>query len=251
MTVFNSESNNLDLYSDCLWLCGLLSSDTTSYPIKDFTRNANFALDIVTGKIIKAKNWEHDDTNNSSTEILDVTVALVSGTKKYAIPVTWLKIGSPVRVKDSAGNWNTIVHKDRNELTDAQLVATGVPTSYDKRGNWIYLSPTPNYAATGGLEVPFQRGASYFVYTDTTKTPGFATPFHRLIALYAALDYCEANNLDKRAKGIKKKIEEMETDLVLHYEARDDDEQPSIRLQKEDYGEAELGGNSGSRPNGF
>lgn len=237
---FQSEANNLDLYSDALWLCGLSVSDTTSYPIKDFTRNANFGLDKVTAKIIKAKNWEHDDTNNTSTEILDITVALVSGTKKYAIPVTWLRIGSPVRIKTTDGIWHTIDHKERNELTDAELVETGVPTSYEKRGNFLYLTPTPNFSQAASLEVPFQRGASYFVYTDTTKTPGFATPFHRLVSLYAAKDYCKTNGLFSRVTDINMSIKELENDLVLHYETRDDDEQPALRVESDDYGQSAL-----------
>ena len=246
---FQSEANNLDLFSDTLWLCGLAVTDTTSYPIKDFTRNSNFALDCVTSKIIKAKNWQHDDTVQTS-EILDTSVALVSGTKKYAIPVTWLRIGSPVRVKDSAGNWVTIVHKERNKLTDAEIVATGVPKTYEKRGNWIYLFPTPNYASTGGLEVPFQRGASYFVYTDTTKTPGFASDFHRLISLYAALDYCMVN-VPGRVPGIQAYITKLEAELIIHYEFRDDDEQPSISISRDDYGQSSLGSGFSTNPDGF
>ena len=251
MTQFSGETNDLGLFSDALWLCGLSVADTTSYPIADFTRNANFALDKVVAKIIKAKNWEHDDTNNSSTEILDITTALVSGTKKYAIPVTWLRIGSPLRVKDSTDNWNTIVHKERNELTDNEIVATGVPTSYEKRGNWIYLTPTPNFSQAASLEVPFQRGASYFAVTDTTKTPGFATQFHRLISLYAAKDYCKTNGLFDRVTDLNISIKEMEADLIVHYEMRDDDEQPSLRVERIDYGEASLGEGMSSRPNGF
>lgn len=231
-----SEANGLDLYSDCLWLCGISSSDTTTYPIKDFTRNANFGLDKVTSKILKAKNWQHDDTVQTS-EILDTSVAIVSGTKKYAIPVTWLRIGSPVRVKDSAGNWHTLTHKERNELTDAEIAATGVPKTYEKRGNWLYLFPTPDYSATAGLEVPFQRGPSYFTYTDTTKTPGFATDFHRLISLYAAEDYCATNTLNNRLAMIREQIAKMEAELILHYEQRDDDAQPNLTLEKEDYGQ--------------
>jgi len=237
MTQFQSEANNLDLFSDCLWLCGLSVSDTTSYPIKDFTRNANFALDKITAKIIKAKNWEHDDTNNASTEILDISTAIVSGTKKYAIPLTWLRVGSPVRIKTTDGIWHTIEHKERNELTDQELSASGIPTSYEKRGNWLYLTPTPNFSQSASLEVPFQRGPSYFVYTDTTKTPGFATPFHRLVSLYAAKDYCKTNGLFSRVTDINMSIKELETDLILHYESRDDDEQPTMRVEKNDYGQ--------------
>ncbi len=252
MTQFQSETNNLDLYSDALWWCGLLSSDTTSYPIKDFTRNANFGLDRATNLIIKADGkWKHDDTNNA-TEILDTTTDLVSGTKKYAVSVTWLKVGSPVRVKDSAGNWTTLDFKSRNQLTDSELSVTGVPTTYDKIGNYIYLSPTPNFTQSDSLEVPFQRGPSYFAYTDTTKTPGFASSFHRLISMYAAIDYCNANELVSRSKAIQLAIDKMESDLQIHYSERNDDEQPNLNIQRDDYGQTALVGTSSEmNPKGF
>lgn len=251
MTQFQSETNNLDLYSDCLWLCGILASDTTTYPIKDFTRNANFGLDRATVIIVKADgNWKHDDTVQTS-ELLDITTALVTGTKKYLIPVTWLKIGAPVRVKDSSGNWHTLTAKNRNRLTDAELAETGIPETYDRLGNYIYLSPTPNYSLAGALEVPFQRGPAYFTYTDTTKTPGFASTFHRLISLYAALDYCETNELASRVKSIQGKIDKLEAEMVLHYSERNEDEQPNLNIEKDDYGQIGMTNNFDSNPKGF
>src|SRR5437660_971981 len=121
---FNSETNGLDLYSDARFLCGLdETSDTTSYPIKAFTRNANLALDRVIALILRADNvWVFDDTNQSG-ELLDTTTALVSGTSKYALLITWLKIGR-VRIKDSAGNWVTLQPTSRAELSDGILTQT-------------------------------------------------------------------------------------------------------------------------------
>lgn len=252
---FQSEANGLDLWSDARYLCGIdETSDTTSYPIKAFTRNANLALDRYNPLILKADgNWKYDDTNQTG-ELIDVTSNLANGTQKYALGATWLKI-EHVRIKDSAGNWKVLPRLDRVRQSDSQLTATsGTPTSYFLMGNYLYLDKAPNYASAGGLEVQYQRGASYFVYTDTTKTPGFAIQFHRLISLYAALQYCLVNNLAAKAVAIQAMLGSppdlsnnqagsgMEKELVDFYSQRDSDEQPSLNMKREDYGQSALGG---------
>jgi hypothetical protein len=235
--VWNSETNQDDLVSDITFFT---DADTIAYPLADRARNANRGLDRVVQLILKSDgHWEWDDTVQS-TELLDVSTALVSGTQKYAIGITWLKIGK-VRIKDSAGNWISLTPKDRKLLTDAELTASAsTPKYYDRMGNFIYLYPKPNYASTGGLEIQYQRGAAYFVPGDTTKTPGFASHFHRLISLYSALDYCEVNDMEKRASKIQAKIKLLEEELVAHYADRSGDDQPAMRVQKEDFGERAL-----------
>lgn len=247
---FNSQADTLDLVSDVKFLCGIESTDTTSYPLLAMARNANFALDWETALIIRALGWEYDDGNNSATELLDVTTTIVSGTRKYVIAATWLKIAR-IRIKDASGNWITLRRGDRRTWSTDQINgASGVPSEYDLLGNWIYLDRAPNWGVAAGLEVQHNRGASYFDDGDTTKTPGFATPFHRLISLHMALDYCEVNDLDARAAKIRKKIGEpptegstgsgMEKQLVDHYSTRDVDNRPTIAVQREDYGESAL-----------
>jgi hypothetical protein len=163
----------------------------------------------------------------------------VAGTSKYAISITWLKIGR-VRVKDSGGNWITLTPVDRRDLTDAQLTGSGTPSQYDLLGNYLYLYLTPSYSSSGGLEVQFQRGASYFAYTDTTKTPGFDSDFHRLISLYSALDYCLVSGLNQKAAGIQGKINAMEAEFLERYSQKDTDAKISLKPSKNDYGQSAL-----------
>mgnify|MGYP001571696632 CR=1 FL=1 len=261
--IFNGETNELDLVHDVRYLCGLLSDDTIRYPLKDITRNCNFAVDKVVSLIFRSDSrWQWDDINNTDLPI--GTTNLVSGQVDYAIATTHLKIHK-VRIKDSSGNWVSLTSVDRGELTDGQLTATaGDPKRYDKVGNSIYLYPTPNYSSSNGLEVQFQRGGSYFIYTDTTKEPGFASQFHRLISLYAALDYCETNQIIGKVNMIKAKIGNppdptsglvgtgLEGELVIFYSQRAGDEKPSLSLQSDDYGENYLGDSLYSNnPDGF
>lgn len=258
---FNQETNGLDLYTDCLYWTGATSTD---YPIKDFTRNANFALDRINALILKADGqWKYDDTNQAG-ELFDVSNNIVSGTQKTALGVTWLKINE-VRIKDQNGNWKILPRLDRKKETDSQLTATsGLPSSYFVIGNYLYFDKAPNYSSTSGLEVQYQRGAAYFVYTDTTKSPGFAAQFHRLISLHAALDFCSSNEMAGRAAIIQAKIgtppdlmnnqagSGLEKELVDFYSQRDADEQPSISFKRNDYGESALrNGPFSNNPYGF
>lgn len=257
---FQGEANGLDLYSDCLYWAGATAAD---YPIRDFTRNANFALDRVNALILKADGqWKFDDLNQSG-ELFDISNNVVSGTQKTALGLTWLKINE-LRIKDSSGNWHILPKLGRKKQSDAQLTATaGMPTSYFIVGNYLYFDKTPNYSSVGGLEVQFQRGASYFAYTDTTKTPGFAAQFHRLVSLHPAFDFCSSNEMAGRAAIIEAKIgtppdlansqpgSGMEKELVDFYSQRDADEQPSLTMKREDYGQIALGGRASNNPYGF
>lgn len=253
---FNSEANGLDLYSDCRYLCGLdETADTTSYPIKAFTRNANIGLDRVVALILRADNlWMFDDSNQTG-ELLDISNNLVSGTNKYAMVVTWLKIGR-VRIKDANGNWITLKPaQGRKELNDTMLTApNGTPQYYYLMGGFLYFDKAPNYNSTGGLEVQFQRGASYFANTDTTKVPGFASHFHPLISMYAAIRYCKINGMTERVADIQSDIDKLEGELILHYAGRDTDAKISMKPIREDYGQLGLSPGNGPgniNPRGF
>ena len=256
---YNGEANSNDLVSDTHFLCG---TDATSYPVKDITRNANFALDRVTALIMRFdKRWRWDDSNNTGVPIDYAN--LVSGTASYAVPVTYLRLDK-VRIKDSGGNWVSLERVDRGELTDAQLTGSdGTPTRYYLIGNYIYFNVAPNYSSTNGIEYQFSRAPRYFTYTDTIATPGFAAQFHRLISLHTSRVYCEANDIGGRLANINVVIGRppeggdpgtgMEKELCEFYSARSVEEKPSMKLRRDDYGEGALGndGNFSTHPDGF
>lgn len=245
---FNSHATNLDIVSDVLFWTGTTVDD---YPLVDITRNANFALDRVVSLIQKADNkWEWEDSNNSDLPI--ATTSLVADQSDYSLAVTHLKIHK-LRIKDPNGNLISLEPKNRKDMTDSELTeSAGTPRTYDKMGNSVFLFPKPSYASTGGLEIQFQRGANYFASTDTTKVPGFATQFHRLVPLYAARDYCSKSGLDSRVAVIDKEITKLESELVEFYSARNFDEKQFLSLRKEDFGEDSVGrARGGSHPDRF
>ncbi len=252
MAKFNSGTDSL--YADALFWSGA-TSDT--FPIDpDFTRSANFAVQRCTAAIQKADNtWKYADAN-VSTELIDSSTALQSGVAKYAISLTWLKIGR-IRVKDPNGNLITLTRVQREQLSDSQLIESGTPWGYYKLGKFIYLVGIPNYSASAGLEVQFQTTGDLFTISDTTKEPGWAPQFHRLVSLLSALDFTESNEMSARSAVIRNKVgtepdpsvndpgSGMFREFVNFYTERDQDGAHSLSTRREDYGSGALGDNSG------
>ena len=115
----------------------------------------------------------------------------------------------------------------------------GMPQKYDKIGNSIFLYPKPSSSyvtLAKGLKAYFQRNVTYFTTTDTTKEPGFAAPFHRILSVGAAYDYCLANGMPDKMKSLEKEIAKIESGLITFYSQRDRDEKVTMRLKKENYG---------------
>lgn len=250
---FNGTNPEESLYEEALFWSG---GTSTTFPVDpDFTRLFNFAVDRIVAAIQKSdKTWSYND-NNLDAEIIDGTTTLSANVNKYEISLSWLKIAR-VRVKDRNGNLITLRSVQRRQLSDSQLNETGVPWGYYKLGEYLYLVGTPDYGFANGIEVQFQTGPEHFVVGDTTKSPGFASQFHRLPAFLAALEWCEANEMEARARVLRSKVgvepdplsnepgSGMFREMVTYYTQRDDDGAPSMSLRREDYGAGSLGGDS-------
>lgn len=220
----------------------MLNTDSTSYPLTQKARNVNRWLEIVVSLIMQADSrWEWDDSNQTDLPI--ATTTLVDSQQDYNIAgATFLKL-MRVEVKDINGNYyllDPISEKDvqNQALTEFQKTA-GRPLYYDKLGDSIFLYPKPastHVTLSAGLKAYFQRLPSYFTSTDTTKVPGFAPLYHRILSLGAALDYAIQNELIGKVNLINPMIEKMKGELVKFYGSRIRDEAVSMRLRQEDYG---------------
>jgi len=220
----------------------LVNSDNNSYPLTDKTRNVNRAYDKVVSLILNADGrWEFDDQN--ATDLPIATTDLISGQQDYSFDPTFL-IVSRVEVKDQNGSWIALSPFSQADiprgglpgfvpsqsLTDF-LSNPGVPQYYDKMANSIFLYPKSSYNSTAGLKVYFQRNVSYFVPTDTTKTPGFSNMFHRILSMSAALDYARAKNLDIKT-NLAQDLQELWSDLQAYYTRKSKDENIQMRIRK-------------------
>lgn len=214
----------------------LSTSNSTSYPIADLTIEANNALERVASLILRADGrWQWDDSNQTDLPI--GTTALVQDQQDYAIPSTDIRI-TRLEVKDSSGNWQLLRPLDQKDLYNTSLTdflkTSGVPIYYDKIGNSIFLYPKPNYAQAASLKVYFQRGPSLFLTSDTTKTPGFNSLYHDLIALWPAYNYSMANGLDQ-ADRLMKQILTKEEALQEDYALRGKDENLALRPRRKSF----------------
>lgn len=237
---FSDNATKLGLVEEIDALC---DSDSTTYPVAQKTRRINAALEKVVGKIIGLDGtWQFDDSNFTSLPI-GVT-NLVASQHDYSFDVAMLSI-ERVEVKDSNGIWHLLKPIDRTQIgvaIDEYQKTDGLPTEYDKSGGSIFLYPAPaagNVTLASGLKVYFQRTASLFTATDTTKVPGFASPWHIVLAYEAALPYCATYKKD-RVAWLNQKIEEIEGNedkgitgsLMRFYAKREKDTVKAMSMRK-------------------
>lgn len=153
-----------------------------------------------------------DDTNNTDAPIGYVNI--VSGQPDYKITAddNGLDILNLSRVRIHSSATDTVYTElqkmtmDDGRALDAMspnTAVTGIPSHFLEVGNIYYLYPNPNYSSTNGMELFFERQQNYFTVTGTsasdTTEPGIPSPFHELLALYAAKDWVMVNRPEDSA----------------------------------------------------
>lgn len=194
--------------------------------LKIFTGLTNGAYDRLMPLLLSYSNklrW--DDVNH--TDLPVGTISIVSGQADYTITqddnsLDILNI-TDVRIFESSSSTEYVTLKEMTIDDPRALDAmspnptnTGIPTIFLKRGNTIHLYLEPNYSATNGLKIFFEREQSYFISTDTTKEAGIPRPFQGLLPLYAAYDWLLVN---KPVNNI----------LITHIESQIEKREQSLR----------------------
>jgi len=247
MVFSNTTTKDGILQEIATWCFGSSSNDdTTAYPLLDKTRNVNRWYDRAVSLIMQADgNWEWDDVNQ--TDLPVATTALVANQQDYGLDAAVQYKLLRVEILDNNGDshqLNQISQTDKRgtSLTEYKSTA-GTPQEYDLVGNSIFLYPKPSYAKTAGLKLHFQRGASYFESTDTTKEPGFNRMFHRILTFGPAYDYALANGFQNKINLYRDEIAQLERGIITFYSGRNRDAKIQLRLRKEDYGQGSGSGN--------
>lgn len=237
---FSDTSTKQGIIEDITFWTGM---DTTQYATADRTRNVNrHYLDVVRAILECDAAWEFDDTDK--TDLPTLTTTLVSGQKDYELPKslttnpTTLQGGATagailkihrVEVLDSAGIWSKLEQLDQREIgvaLDEFQKNSGIPRFYDPRGGSIFLYPAPltgMVTLTAGLKIYISREPYTFLAADTTREPGFAEPFHRILSYGAAFDWFMAKNQPDKAKNLKVLMDEKYLQLRDFYGARNKD----------------------------
>ena len=178
-----------------------VSGDATL--LKVMTARVNEAFDRLMPLLLSySDKLRWDDANNTDLPI--GTFNIVSGQSDYTIAqddnsLDILNI-TDVRILTSASGTDYVTLEKMTIDDERALTAmspnsadTGTPTAYLERGNTLFLYPQPNYSATSGCKIFFERQQSYFTSTDTTKKPGIPRPFQGLLPLYASYDWLLVN----------------------------------------------------------
>lgn len=228
---FNGTDKSNSLIADIDFLLfGDGETFNTDYSLVDRTRNINISEDEAIVELYKADpNHKWDDSNNSDLPI--ATTDLVANQDHYPLLDSALVLHR-VRIKDSNGEYVTLDPVNRRELTDDELEATGSPEKYYKVGGAIFPVPIPDYGATDGVELEFQRGSNHFATTDTSRTPGFNPQFHQFLSINAALRYALSNGMKNKTTYLKGEKESILTKMREHYQLRAMDEPPKFQLKR-------------------
>ena len=207
-----------EIVSDIDSICG---STSATYLAATKVRNINNAYDEVSQTIWNAADgWQFDDSNQTDLPI--GLSDLVHNQKDYSLPSDTLAV-QKVEILDSSGNYQLLKQRDLQDFdvaTTEFLETAGMPQYYDIFGSSVNLYPTPSSAyatMTDGLKVYVDRFVSAFVTGSTSREPGFARPFHRILSLAASIDF-------ERDKGTKDRLVQMkdrlEKGLVNFYSKR-------------------------------
>lgn len=222
---------------------GYISGNATR--LAEFTADINLALDRVLALIFQVGGtWQFDDSNQTDYPIISTN--LVTGQRDYSFTSDQngnliLEIYK-VMVADPTGVFHEIfpvdVESGRAPTNyDSGLNVGGIPNTYDKLANGIFLDPPSTYNSTLGLKIYVSREGSYFTSSDTTKKPGFAGLFHEYLALRPSWKYAARKDMSIAGgrlrngsfTGLALDVNDMENDIQEFYKSRQKDTQKVLR----------------------
>lgn len=238
---YASHATEQDCVAEVRKLC---KATSVTYPINDLTRRFNFALDRYFHLAFTADGrWKFDDRNQ--TDVPLETLNIVSGTNKYDMSTLTSELHELFRIEILGDNGKPLyaIEQDSFEAIAsrgeqfANVYSTasedqGVPTKYLKWGDFLYLSPCPNYSETGGIKFYFNRKASYMAATDTTKVPGVPAIHHEYLCRVTAQPYL-LENLPARAQSNEVEIQKWEYKIGEFFARRDQDAPKTFNAQRQ------------------
>jgi len=174
----------------------LMRVDATQYPTWKIVNSANHWMDFVTGYAIGAdKRFQFDSTNHTKLPIGTTDLTADQSDYSFLTDEQGNNIITLTRIDllmETGGDYVQLKPIDQADIPVALNEfesGTGIPRYYDKiADNIVRLYPTPATSVTAGLKFYFQRAPSYFVATDTTKTPGVSPLLHRGFVVASAYD---------------------------------------------------------------
>ena len=148
---------------------------------------------IGTADIISGQNdytFLADSAGNSVLNITKILAKQSASATDFGVELFKVIPGDNTQLYGSqSGRIGTIDSSEETRVLSPFAADLGIPLKFVEKGNSFFVWPIPNFSVTGGFKIFFERTQSYFVSTDTTKTPGIPAIFHQLLALYASKDW--------------------------------------------------------------
>ncbi len=235
MIVFSDVTGSTGI---CEQTRALMRVDSTQWPTSRIVNSCNNWLDTVAGYAIGSdRRFEWDDSQHTKLPI--GTTNLVANQSDYSFltdeqnnAIINLTSISLIDITTNEETRLTPVNRNDPDYSYSSFgVTVGTPTSYDKiADNIIKLDtlPTAADASKYKLKFYFQRTGSYFVDTDTTKSPGVSPLLHRGFVIASAYDGALTlglNNLNALAVELAKEDQKMKE----YFAIRNTDEPKYIR----------------------
>jgi len=225
--VFSDVTNNLGIVEQAR---SMMRVDSTQWPAYQVVNSCNNYLDTITGYAIGAdRNFQWDDTNHTKLPVGTTNLTATQADYSFLTDEQGNSILNLTRIDilDPDGSYRELELIDQSNIDvalDAYKSTDGLPTQYDKiADNIIRLYPTPATSVSAGLKFYFQRSASYFDATDTTKEPGVAPLLHRGFVIASAYDGAMSlglknlpqltGEMDREHMKMKKYFEVRNTDM--------------------------------------
>jgi hypothetical protein len=231
MTAFNETTNSTGLIQICeqelFGDSGFTQISGNTDRLKIITNYINEGYSRYVEKAITADGtWEFDDSNQTDYAI--VTTNLVANQSDYTLSANFIDILG-VELANSAGTFYGLTELDERVFSQEGISMTQAfinpsqPSSYNKTANSIFLLPAPNYSYTAGLKLRVQRPPLFFVYTDTTKVPGFNPNHHQYLVNYACYKYATARSMQSAPRFQEVVIQYEEKLIPEFYSSRNKD----------------------------
>jgi hypothetical protein len=222
----SGHATSQDIISDISFLLGG-GIDLNNFKIADRTRCVNERNRMVWQMIFESYGgWKFmdDAVSDASTGVPYADQTITSGTGLYALPTGALVVNGVFAKLTSDGSWTKLTPLTEEEFMqmggDGHFSSNGTTLYYMLQGDVIRLLPTPNFTTASGLRVFFDQDISAFATTDTTKVPGFASIFHRMLSIGAALDYALSHGMTDKVNYLSALWNDYEKRLRDFYSKR-------------------------------
>jgi len=214
----------------------LVDTNSTTYPLARKIRSIGRNLDKLVNLILENDPAAIFDDPNYA-DLAEGTLTLTNGQTVYNLAedenFADVLYVTKVFVKDSVGNYYELNRYGTNDANIASSLKQNTafaifnPQNYFRQsGKRIILGFTPNYTASVGIYIYFQRAPKHPTVSDTSMELGIPSTYHQLVALMCAYDYARAKTLENRNDLLVEIREERES-LGLHI----DNQEPNKRTQ--------------------